>query len=137
MLLRYENDRLTVSHDLANKRAWAPCVSIGMQTLTETNIWFMKHNIIALPWVDNHLLFTEGVRLPTGYYFGMSATTGDLSDNHDIVSIKTYELDTPASVSREERADIMPEVGVFKSPFKCPSVLSQHVLHQLCSFHGR
>ena len=29
MLGRYENDRLTVSHDLANKRAWAPCVSIG------------------------------------------------------------------------------------------------------------
>ena len=29
MLSRYENDRLTVSHDLANKRAWAPCVSIG------------------------------------------------------------------------------------------------------------
>ena len=50
------------------------------------------------------------MRLPTGYYFGMSATTGDLSDNHDLVSIKTYELDTPASVSREERADIMPEV---------------------------
>jgi len=80
--IRYENDRLTVSHDLANKRAWAPCVSI------------------------------EGVKLPTGYYFGISATTGDLSDNHDIVSIKTYELDTPASVSREERADIMPEATV-------------------------
>ena len=27
---RYENDRLTVSHDIANKRAWAPCVSIGL-----------------------------------------------------------------------------------------------------------
>jgi len=80
--IRYENDRLTVSHDLANKRAWAPCVSI------------------------------EGVKLPTGYYFGISATTGDLSDNHDIVSIKTYELDTPASVSREERADILPEATV-------------------------
>ena len=56
------------------------------------------------------------MRLPTGYYFGMSATTGDLSDNHDLVSIKTYELDTPASVSREERADIMPEVKMDFSP---------------------
>lgn len=56
------------------------------------------------------------MRLPTGYYFGMSATTGDLSDNHDLVSIKTYELDTPASVSREERADIMPEVIKTFSP---------------------
>ena len=56
------------------------------------------------------LHFPEGVTLPTGYYFGMSATTGDLSDNHDIVSIKTYELDTPASMSKEERPDILPGV---------------------------
>ena len=35
----------------------------------------------------------DGVRLPTGYYFGMSATTGDLSDNHDIIAVKLYELD--------------------------------------------
>ena len=26
---RYENDKLTVSHDIQNKRAWAPCFSIG------------------------------------------------------------------------------------------------------------
>ncbi len=28
------------------------------------------------------------VRLPLGYYFGLSAATGDLADNHDIVSFK-------------------------------------------------
>ena len=78
---RYENDRLTVSHDLLNKRAWAPCFSI------------------------------EGVRLPTGYYFGMSATTGDLSDNHDLISVKTYELDTAPGVSKDERPGILPEVA--------------------------
>lgn len=37
----------------------------------------------------------EGVRLPTGYYFGMSAATGDLSDNHDIVGVRFYELESP------------------------------------------
>ena len=63
----------------------------------------------------------------------MSATTGDLSDNHDIVSIKTYELDTPASVSREERADILPEVG----PFKGPAVLKQLMSRELCFSQGR
>ena len=36
--------------------------------------------------------------LPTGYYFGASATTGDLSDNHDIIAIKMYELDLLDSV---------------------------------------
>ncbi|CAH8588884.1 unnamed protein product [Schistosoma haematobium] len=35
----------------------------------------------------------DGVRLPTGYFIGISAATGDLSDNHDIYSIHTYELD--------------------------------------------
>jgi len=77
--IRYENDRLTISHDLLNKRAWAPCFTM------------------------------EGVKLPTGYYFGMSATTGDLSDAHDVISVKTYELDTPAGVPKEERPDILPE----------------------------
>lgn len=37
----------------------------------------------------------EGVKLPTGYHFGVSATTGDLSDNHDVLSFKLYELDPP------------------------------------------
>merc|ERR1719187_1681876 len=55
--IRYENDKLTVSHDLNNKRAWTPCFTV------------------------------DGVTLPTGYHFGVSATTGDLSDNHDIISI--------------------------------------------------
>jgi len=77
--IRYENDRLTISHDLQNKRSWTPCFTM------------------------------EGVKLPTGYYFGMSATTGDLSDAHDVISVKTYELDTPAGVSKEERPHILPE----------------------------
>ena len=40
----------------------------------------------------------DGVKLPTNYYFGMSATTGDLSDNHDIIAVKFYELDSPNDV---------------------------------------
>jgi len=77
--IRYENDKLIVSHDLNNKRAWANCMTI------------------------------DGVKLPTGYYFGVSATTGDLSDNHDIISVKTYELDTALGVPKEERPHIEPE----------------------------
>lgn len=84
--VRYENDKLTVSHDLQNKRAWAPCFSI------------------------------DGVKLPTGYYFGLSATTGDLSDAHDVISIKTYELDTPEGVSKDERADISVEAASIAAP---------------------
>jgi len=82
--IRYENDRLTVSHDLDNKRAWNSCFSI------------------------------EGVQLPTGYFFGISATTGELSDNHDVISIKTYELDTPEKA--EDRNNIEPKAEFTASP---------------------
>ena len=77
--IRYENDKLTVSHNLKNKRAQAPCLSI------------------------------EKVKLPTGYFFGLFATTGNLSDAQDVLSIKTYELDTVAGVPKEERPNILPE----------------------------
>lgn len=58
-----------VSTDLENKAAWKECFKVS------------------------------GVKLPTGYYFGVSATTGDLSDNHDILSIRLFQLDIPDDVS--------------------------------------
>jgi len=82
--IRYENDVLTVTHDLDNKRAWAPCFQV------------------------------EGVKLPTGYYFGASAATGDLSDAHDIVSMKLYELDAPEDSG--DRDNIQPSSAFFESP---------------------
>ena len=60
---------VAVSTDIENKAAWKPCLSV------------------------------QGVRLPTAYYFGMTAATGDLSDNHDIMSVRLYELDLPDDVS--------------------------------------
>ena len=33
------------------------------------------------------------VQLPTGYFIGMSAATGDLSDNHDVVSIRFFDIE--------------------------------------------
>ncbi len=30
------------------------------------------------------------VDLPAGYYFGVSAATGDLADNHDIISLQVF-----------------------------------------------
>ena len=46
MFFRYENDELTVSHDLNDKNAWEKCFSV------------------------------TGVMLPTGYFLGASAATG-------------------------------------------------------------
>lgn len=67
--IRYENDVLSVSTDLENRNEWKNC--------------FVVNN----------------VELPTGYFFGLSATTGDLSDNHDIHSFKFFDIDTNISVS--------------------------------------
>jgi len=70
--VRYERDRLTVSTDLEGKNAWKLCFAV------------------------------DGVRLPTGYYLGVSAATGDLSDNHDIISLKLYDI----GVERKDEADV-------------------------------
>lgn len=85
--IRYESDILTVSTDISNKAAWQECFSV------------------------------KGVKLPTGYYLGISATTGDLSDSHDIISIKMYELDSPDDPSlNEDRSNILPSATFFESP---------------------
>eukprot|EP00730_Choanoeca_flexa_P014770 TRINITY_DN6578_c0_g1_i2.p1 TRINITY_DN6578_c0_g1~~TRINITY_DN6578_c0_g1_i2.p1 ORF type:complete len:370 (+),score=101.47 TRINITY_DN6578_c0_g1_i2:67-1176(+) len=43
--------------------------------------------------------FAADVYLPPGYYFGLSAATGDLADNHDIIWVQTAD---PAPLTEEE-----------------------------------
>lgn len=63
-------DLVAVSTDMENKAAWKECFSV------------------------------RGIRLPTGYYFGITAATGDLTDAHDVLSVRLFELDTPNDVSK-------------------------------------
>jgi len=49
----------------------------------------------------------------TGYYFGASATTGDLSDNHLLNSMKFFELD---GATTADRAQIVPRASKFEEP---------------------
>uniref|UniRef100_A0A1B0A8V2 L-type lectin-like domain-containing protein n=1 Tax=Glossina pallidipes TaxID=7398 RepID=A0A1B0A8V2_GLOPL len=85
--IRYENNILSVSTDMENGGEWKNC--------------FVVNN----------------VELPTGYFFGISATTGDLSGNHDIFSFKFYDLDsnvTPEMIMA--RANIIPNAKTFEPP---------------------
>jgi mannose-binding lectin 2 len=41
----------------------------------------------------NECFTAADVYLPTGYYFGVSAATGDLADNHDIINIRVFDVD--------------------------------------------
>ncbi|KAJ8338481.1 hypothetical protein SKAU_G00374470 [Synaphobranchus kaupii] len=88
LAIRYSKGRLTVMVDIEDKNEWKECIDIG------------------------------GVRLPTGYYFGGSSATGDLSDNHDIISMKMYQL-MVEHTPEEDNLDwtkIEPSVSLLKSP---------------------
>ncbi|XP_041371242.1 vesicular integral-membrane protein VIP36-like [Gigantopelta aegis] len=65
--IRYQSNILKVSLDIDNKNGWKECFTV------------------------------PNVKLPIGYYFGVSAATGELADNHDILSLKLYDLDTEDS----------------------------------------
>ncbi|OTF84010.1 VIP36-like protein, partial [Euroglyphus maynei] len=78
--IRYYNDTLTVMTDVDGSGEWTDC------------------------------FVSQGVYLPTGLYLGVTAATGDLSDNHDVISIKTYRLETPIHLmdKLDQRAMIIP-----------------------------
>ena len=75
----YRNNRLTVSTDIDGANAWTECFSI------------------------------DQVYLPLGYFFGFTAATGELTDNHDITSVHMYRLDDNQGAERSvRRRDILP-----------------------------
>lgn len=69
---------MTVSTDIDGLNKWAECFSI------------------------------DNIHLPSHYYFGFSAATGQLSDNHDIISVRTYQLDSTDERRNEDRKGIIP-----------------------------
>ncbi|XP_041087914.1 VIP36-like protein [Polyodon spathula] len=73
LVVRYVRRRLTVMIDIDGKHEWRDCLDV------------------------------PGVRLPLGYYFGASSVTGDLSDNHDLISLKLYQL----TVERSEEEELL------------------------------
>uniref|UniRef100_A0A336MAH6 CSON014351 protein n=1 Tax=Culicoides sonorensis TaxID=179676 RepID=A0A336MAH6_CULSO len=56
----------------------------------------------------------EGVKLPTGYFIGASSATGDLTDAHEINSIKFYELEHVSD--GVDRTKIIPSATKFEAP---------------------
>ncbi|KAG8173867.1 hypothetical protein JTE90_023643, partial [Oedothorax gibbosus] len=102
--IRYENDVLTVSTDIEGKSAWQECFTVkGVSTDIEgKSAW-------------QECFTVKGVRLPTGYFFGSSATTGDLSDNHDIISMRLYKLEV-SDEKEEDRSNIAPAAAFFAPP---------------------
>ncbi|KAJ8286553.1 hypothetical protein GJAV_G00040500 [Gymnothorax javanicus] len=75
LFIRYVRRRLTIMIDIEGQHDWRDCLDI------------------------------PGVKLPQGYYFGASAITGDLSDNHDMISLKLYQLTVLRSKQEEEEEE--------------------------------
>ncbi|KAI1905078.1 hypothetical protein AGOR_G00012230 [Albula goreensis] len=75
LFIRYVRRRLTIMVDSNGQHEWRDCLDI------------------------------PGVRLPQGYYFGVSAITGDLSDNHDLISLKLYQLTVLRTMQEEEEEE--------------------------------
>ncbi|XP_036384939.1 lectin, mannose-binding 2-like a isoform X2 [Megalops cyprinoides] len=86
LFIRYVRRRLTIMIDIEGQHEWRDCLDI------------------------------PGVHLPQGYYFGASAITGDLSDNHDVISLKLYQLTVLRSKQEEEEEEevLIPSVDNFE-----------------------
>ncbi|KAK7895365.1 hypothetical protein WMY93_020690 [Mugilogobius chulae] len=72
LFIRYVSRRLTVMIDIDGQHEWRDCLDL------------------------------PGVRLPRGFYFGASALTGDLTDNHDIISMKLYQITVLSRKNQDE-----------------------------------
>merc|ERR1711916_91166 len=50
------------------------------------------------------------VNLPPNYYFGISAATGDLADNHDVISVRTSDP-PPLTEGEQDRVKALEASG--------------------------
>ncbi|KAI8580692.1 hypothetical protein K450DRAFT_235529 [Umbelopsis ramanniana AG] len=46
-----------------------------------------------------HCFKKQDVELPTGYFFGLSAASQNPADDHDVITLETWELNPPAKLS--------------------------------------
>ncbi|XP_017486417.1 PREDICTED: VIP36-like protein [Rhagoletis zephyria] len=78
LAIRYENEELRVMTNIDGDQEWKHCVSL------------------------------KRLHLPKMGYFGLSASTGDLSDNHDVIFLKVYELDTESLPENRHSVPMIP-----------------------------
>ncbi|KAI9575724.1 hypothetical protein GQX74_012538 [Glossina fuscipes] len=79
-----------------------------------------KNNILSMLTDMNrdewkNCFVVNNVELTTSYFFSLSATSDDLSDNHDIFSFKFYDLDSNVTIIMA-RANIIPDARTFEPP---------------------
>ncbi|KAG9510689.1 VIP36-like protein [Fragariocoptes setiger] len=84
-LITYYNDEITIKIDVEGDNEWHDCFKV------------------------------TGVYLPPYYYFGITAATGDLSDNHDILYVKAAML-SPPIYNYAPKDDDLPKADAIAPP---------------------
>ncbi|KAJ0019818.1 hypothetical protein NQD34_007387 [Periophthalmus magnuspinnatus] len=77
LLIRYSHNELTLMTDVDGKQTYKECASVS------------------------------GLRMPLGYYLGASSATGDLTDNHDLISLKMYQLTVERDLEEEGEEEVL------------------------------
>uniref|UniRef100_A0A8C6H704 L-type lectin-like domain-containing protein n=1 Tax=Mus spicilegus TaxID=10103 RepID=A0A8C6H704_MUSSI len=86
-------------------------------------ICYVKRHLMIMMDIDGKHEWRDciempGIRLPQCYYFRTSSITGDLSANHDVISLKLFEL-TGVRTPEEEKLHqdvFLPSVDNLKLP---------------------
>jgi len=81
----------------------------------------------------------QDVTLPTGYFFGASASTGDLADNHDIISIQVEDAPEPTEEFEAKMAEYKTgnPVGSMAAAKKAAEEMKHHLdKANIVSNHG-
>ncbi|XP_064382377.1 vesicular integral-membrane protein VIP36-like [Halichondria panicea] len=87
-------------------------------------ISYINRQVMVMTNIDGNddwktCFVVNDVDLPTGYYFGATAATGDLADNHDIISVRVYDVDDNSDEPDFEAPDwstIKPKAKNAESP---------------------
>ncbi|XP_044882897.1 transmembrane emp24 domain-containing protein 9-like [Mauremys mutica] len=126
---RWREERFRQTSESTNQRVlwWSIVqtlilVAIGIWQMRHLKSFFEAKKLVMTDVEDKNewknCIDVAGVRLPTGYFFGASAGTGDLSDNHDIISMKLFQLmvEHPPEKENIDWTKIEPSVSLLKSP---------------------
>lgn len=85
----------------------------GVEHDTTISVAYIDETLTVRTNIDGTNEFREcftskGIQLPTNYHLGFTAATGDLSDNHYLITVRTYEIDIPGQTN-EGRDLIIPK----------------------------
>lgn len=115
--LHYDHDRDGTHSQISG----CHCEFRAQQHSTYAIISYMDGVLAVHTSVDgtddwNECFVVDNINLPTGYYMGFTAATGELADNHDIISVRVFDVDKEAGGGEEDWATVSPDARSAEAP---------------------